>query len=81
MFLQLKEFVVDDAVTVDGGARANTKLETGKTYARTGQRFRRRLLTILSDGSIRHGDAAGNGTRMGVATGQSTRFRRRRRRY
>jgi len=49
-----------------------------KTYARVGQRVRgQHLLTILSDGSIGHGDAAGNDSRRG---GQSSRFRRRRRR-
>jgi len=50
----------------------------GKRYTRVGQRVcGQRLLTILSDGSIGHGDAAGNDSRRG---GQSTRFRRRRRR-
>jgi len=49
-----------------------------KTYVLAGQRVHgQHLLTILSDGSIGHGDAAGNGSRRG---GQSTRFRRRRRR-
>jgi len=67
--------------TADIRARKNLTLAgrlEGKTYSPVGQQVRgQRLLTILSDGSIGHGDAAGNDSRRGD---QSTRFRRRRRR-
>jgi len=68
--------------TMDIRARENLTLAGhrlgDKTKALAGQRFHgQHLLTILSDESIEHGDAAGNGSRR---DGQSTRFRRRRRR-